>query len=199
MIIIVLSCFLSYLIGSIPFGYLVAKLTKGIDIRQHGSGNIGATNVARVLGKIPGVVTLVMDMLKGFIAVTMVPMLLSGGELSKILCVVFVISGHNWPVFLQFRGGKGVSTTAGALIGLFPIVFASCFCLWGLVFTLTRYVSAASILAAVSLPVFLFLYKEPVGFQVLGVIVALIGIWRHQTNIKRLISGTEKKFSFKKI
>lgn len=186
---------LSYIIGSIPTGYIIARLLKGIDIRRHGSGNIGATNVARVVGKIPGIITLSTDILKGFIPVFFVPGLVGDqSNIIKIVCVLAVICGHNWTIFLGFCGGKGVATTAGAIIGLMPVVFVSGFLVWCDVFIIWRYVSVASISAAVSLPLFLFLYKEPFLYQVLGIAVAIIGIYRHKENIKRLLKGEEKKF-----
>lgn len=196
---IILALLFSYLLGSIPTGYIICKMLKGIDIRTQGSGNIGATNVARVIGKWPGMVTLILDILKGFVAVVLIPLIICGqNDLVKIACVIGVICGHNWTVFLKFRGGKGVATTAGAIIGLIPIVFLSGFCVWGIVFTLRRYVSLASIFAAISLPIFLMLYKEPMLYRILGIIIALVGIYRHKDNIKRLLKGEEHKFLFNK-
>lgn len=196
---IVLALLFSYLLGSIPTGYIICKMLKGIDIRVQGSGNIGATNVARVVGKWPGIITLILDILKGFIAVLLIPLVVcSQNDLVKIACVIGVICGHNWTVFLKFRGGKGVAATAGAIIGLMPIVFLSGFCVWGVVFIIWRYVSLASIFAAISLPLFLILYREPLLYQILGVIIALVGIYRHKDNIKRLIKGEEHKFLFSK-
>lgn len=192
---IILGLFLSYLLGSIPTGYIICRLLKGIDIRSFGSGNIGATNVSRVVGKLPGVVTLVLDILKGFIAVTLIPLLIANKtDLLRIMCALAVISGHNWTVFLKFRGGKGVATTAGALLGLLPIVFLLCFCVWCIIFIIWRYVFLASIISAITLPVFLVLFKESKIFLVLGIIVAVIGIIRHKENIKRLLKGEEKRF-----
>lgn len=192
---IILGLFLSYLIGSIPIGYITCRLLKGIDIRTVGSGNIGATNVSRVAGRWAGIITLGLDILKGFIAVTLIPSLIANEtDLAMIMCALAVISGHNWTVFLKFRGGKGVATTAGALIGLLPVVFLLSFCVWCIIFIIWRYVSLASIIAAISLPIFLIIYRESFVFQVLGIIVAVIGIIRHKENIKRLLKGEEKKF-----
>lgn len=193
---ILLAILLSYLLGSVPVGYLIAKAVKGVDVRRHGSGNIGATNVARVVGKGAGIVTLILDILKGLIVVTLIPLLAGGGraDLVRISCAIAVVAGHNWTVFLRFRGGKGVATTAGAFIGLVPMVFLSAFCIWTVVFVLSKYVSLASIIAAVSLSLFLVVYGEPVSFQILGVVVAIVGIIRHKENIKRLLAGKENKF-----
>jgi glycerol-3-phosphate acyltransferase PlsY len=192
---ILLAVLLSYLIGSIPTGYIICKILKGIDIRTAGSKNIGATNVARVVGKKAGITTLILDILKGFVVVITIPRLFgSQSHNIEFACFLSVIAGHNWTIFLKFKGGKGVATTAGGLIGLVPIVFLSCFCVWCAIFALWRYVSLASIIAALSLPVFLFLFKEPLLFQILGVIIAITGIYKHKDNIRRLIKGEEHKF-----
>ena len=193
---IYISILLSYLVGSVPFGYIIAKVVKGVDIREHGSGNIGATNVARVVGKGAGGVTLVLDILKGLIAVTLIPLLVGGNrpDLVGISCALSVVTGHNWTVFLRFRGGKGVATTAGAFIGLVPIVFLSAFCVWLIVFVISKYVSLSSIIAGISMFLFLIIYKEPISFQLLGVVVAVTGILRHKENIKRLLAGKETRF-----
>ena len=193
---IYISILLSYLVGSVPFGYIIAKVVKGVDIREHGSGNIGATNVARVVGKGAGIVTLILDILKGLIVVTLIPLLVSGSrpDLVQISCALAVVAGHNWTVFLRFRGGKGVATTAGALIGLVPTVFLSAFCVWLIVFVITKYVSLSSIIAGISMFLFLIIYKEPISFQLLGVVVAVTGILRHKENIKRLLAGKETRF-----
>lgn len=191
----IIALLASYLLGSIPTGYIICRLIKGIDIRTKGSGNIGATNVARIVGKKVGIATLILDVLKGLLAVTLIPWFIRNqGDLVKIICVIGVICGHNWTVFLKFRGGKGVATTAGAIAGLMPIVFISSFCIWCIVFIIWRYVSLASIIAAVFLPIFLALYKEALIYQILGIAIAIIGIFRHKENIKRLVRGKEKKF-----
>jgi len=195
---LILCIILSYLLGSVPIGYLIAKGLKGIDIRKSGSGNIGATNVARVVGKGAGLVTLLLDCLKGYVAVAAIPMLAGNSAILKILCALCVIAGHNWTLFLRFRGGKGVATTAGVFIGLAPMVFLSCFCVWIIIFVVFKYVSLASILAAVSLPLFMCLYKKPVSWQVFGVILAVVGIVRHKSNIYRLLNKKEAKFQWKK-
>jgi len=190
---------LSYLLGSVPTGYIICKFLKGIDIRSVGSGNIGATNVGRIVGKRAGITTLLLDILKGFIAVFFIPKIVGyNSELIGIVCALGVIAGHNWTLFLRFKGGKGVAATSGALIGLMPVVFLSVFCVWVIVFTLCRYVSLASVVSAVFLPVFLFLYGEPLVFKILGLIIAIVGVYKHKDNIKRLLNGEENKFAFKK-
>lgn len=192
----IIAFLISYLVGSIPMGYIICRIIKGIDIRTKGSGNIGATNVARVVGKGPGIITLILDILKGLITVVLVPKIVGDqSDFIKILSAIAVICGHNWAIFLKFHGGKGVAATAGALIGLMPIVFLSSFCVWCIVFVIWRYVSLASITAAFFLPIFLVLYREPLIYQILGIIIAIIGIFRHKENIKRLLSGKEKRFT----
>lgn len=188
---VILAVLISYLLGSIPVGYIICRVIKGIDIRTVGSGNIGATNVARAVGKKWGIITLILDILKGFLAVTIVG---EQAELSRIACALAVIGGHNWTIFLKFRGGKGVATTAGALSGLVPAVFLSSFCVWFVVFIIWRYISLASIIAGISLPIFLALYREPKIYLGLGVVIALVGVIRHKENIRRLLRGEEKKF-----
>lgn len=203
---IIIALLISYLLGSVPVGYIICRILRGIDIRTKGSGNIGATNVARVVGKKAGIVTLILDILKGLTAVVLIPKLIGGHtdlsnpcvqglDLIKITCAFGVVCGHNWTVFLKFRGGKGVAATAGAIMGLMPIVFLSSFCIWCIVFVIWRYVSLASIIAAVFLPIFLILYREPLIYQILSIIIAIIGIVRHKENIKRLLSGKEKRFT----
>jgi glycerol-3-phosphate acyltransferase PlsY len=150
--------------------------------------------VTRVIGKKFGIATLVLDVLKGLIAVTVIPFVFGvSSDYAKMFCALGAVCGHNWTIFLGFKGGKGVATTAGALIGLMPVVFLSVFFVWCAVFTVWRYVSVASITAAIFLPIFLFLYGESLIFKLLGFIVAVVGIIRHKENIKRLLKGEERK------
>ena len=182
---------LSYLVGAIPTGYLFGRLFNGIDIRQYGSGNIGATNVWRVLGKKIGTVTLVLDILKGLVAVTLIAHFFSA---TPFICGLAAILGHNFPVYLKFRGGKGVATSVGVVLGLAPSVVGAAFFIWIGVLLLTRYVSLASITAGLSLPILSILFGKPCElhwfFLVLGVLVVI----QHRANIKRLLKGEEKKF-----
>jgi len=195
--IVILS--LSYLLGSVPTGYILCRVFRSIDIREHGSKSIGATNVGRVAGKRLWIATLVLDILKGFIAVALLPVIINENvTMAKVICTIGVVAGHNWTIFLRFQGGKGIATTAGALIGFAPLVFLSSLLVWGLVFTLSRFISLASIVSAVFLPVFMFLYGEPITIQMLGVVVAVLAIVRHKDNIKRLLKGQESKFAFAK-
>ena len=199
------SVLIGYLLGSIPFGYLVSKC-RGIDIRQHGSGNIGATNVVRTLGKQWGVLVFVLDVLKGAVAVQWVRHGLSAGapgglsaDQLGILAGFGCFLGHCFPVWLGFKGGKGVAVGAGILLGLTPLVAIIGLSLWGVSFKLSRYVSLASLIAAVSLPVTSWLlYRQTGALFWFTVVISLIAIWRHRANIQRLIAGTESRFEKKK-
>ena len=185
---------LSYLLGSVPVGYIICRVTKSIDVRTQGSGNVGATNVTRLAGKIPGITTLILDILKGLAAVTLIPMLLGPAtDTLRVSCAIGVVAGHNWTIFLRFKGGKGVATSAGVFLGLMPLVFLSCLCVWATAFITWRYVSLASVLTAISLPVFTTLYQKSPLYILLGCIVALLGLMRHKDNIKRLFKGKEGK------
>ena len=177
----------SYLLGSIPTGFLWAK-ARGIDIRKVGSGNIGATNVMRALGKGPGSVVLLIDAAKGFL-----PVFLArdrGVELQMICCVA-VIAGHNWTCWLKFKGGKGVATSAGALAAMLPVPLLCGLAVWGVVFGISRYVSLASVCGAVALPVATW-WKNP-DFFWLTVFLSAIVIYKHKANLQRLRAGTENR------
>jgi len=180
---------------------------KGIDIREHGSGNVGATNVFRTMGKIPGLAVFIIDFLKGFIVVTLLPFCLikffsapvvfSYGFM-YLLLGISAISGHIWTIFLKFKGGKGVATTAGVIAGQSPVIFAVCFVIWITIFSVWRYVSLASIAAAISLPFFAVLSGKSLEFKIFCAIIAVLAVYSHRTNIKRLMQGNEKKLVQKK-
>lgn len=192
----------AFLLGSIPTGYLVAR-AKGIDIRQHGSGNIGATNVFRTLGKPLGILVFVADALKGFLAVFAADRTAGsgalGGEWLVIAAAVAVIAGHNYTPWLGFRGGKGIATSAGVLLALMPVAVAAMAVVWFSLFVLTRYVSVASMGAAAALPVAVWIMWQTgtggngplFGFSLL---ISVLAIWRHRSNIERLRRGTESRF-----
>jgi len=194
---IVLFTALSYIIGSIPFGLLISK-AKGVDIRKQGSGNIGATNVLRCLGKPLGITCFVLDALKGFLPASLFPVL---GNLDPTFGILFgaaSILGHNFPVFLKFKGGKGVATSAGVLLGVAPLAVAIGLLIWVVVFYASGYVSLGSIIAA--LAVVITGWTAGYG-PVIATALTLLGsltIYRHRTNIQRLIAGTEHKFQKKK-
>jgi len=198
---LVAAIFAAYLIGSIPFGYLAGRVLKGVDIRKHGSGNVGATNVFRVVGKLPGIAVLLLDILKGYIAVTILVVLFSRANLPvgentfKILFGLACVLGHNWTIFLKFKGGKGVAATVGVLIGLAPAAIAAWAVIWFLVFIATRYVSLSSLAASVLAPLCALLFKEPKESVILITALSILIIYRHRSNIKRLLKGEEPKLS----
>lgn len=197
---------LSYLIGSIPSGYLVAR-SKGIDIRQRGSSNIGAANVARVMGKAWGYLVGFCDFLKGFLAVKLgfliAAHLLSNSVAGGVIAAIACILGHNYTVWLGFKGGKGIATSGGAVLGVLPpLVFLSVGVVWVAVFIVGRYTSLASIVAAAFLPiaVLLLVTKTGTDFWLLlafSFLIAALAIWRHRSNIGRLLQGTENRFGKK--
>ena len=195
---------LAYLLGAIPFGLLIAR-ANGVDIRAVGSGNIGATNVFRAMGKGWGILAFSCDALKGFISASVFPLLaktlraFDGGAVLPLVCACLAIAGHNWPVYLRFKGGKGVATSAGALIGLAPMAAGAGLLTWALVFVATRYVSVASIAAAITAAGAAWFFYAQTGILLPVVLTALCGlvIGRHKSNIQRLIHGSENRFEFK--
>jgi len=201
----IVGIIISYLIGGIPFGYLIAVI-KGVDIRTQGSGNIGATNVGRVLGKKYGLIIFILDMLKGFAVVLLVPAAVSSavnistttGNLLAVLCGFCAVLGHAFPVYLKFKGGKAVATSFGVFIWLVPISIAIAFGVWLLTVIVTRYVSLGSMIGSLSLVgVIVIVVDSPFGdniyLTVMSVAVAILIIARHTSNIQRIIAGTEKK------
>ena len=197
----------AYLLGSIPFGFLIAK-TQGKDIRTLGSGNIGATNVFRSVSKPLGILTFALDLLKGFCGVRLIPFLAASlthtsyeGMALPVFCGALAVIGHNWTCFLGFKGGKGVATSAGLLLGLSPAGVGIAFAAWLVAFLATRYVSVASITAAAVLGVAVWpLHLKAYGIWFPGVLtlLALLAIWKHRSNIARLRAGTESRFNFGK-
>jgi len=188
-----LACLLAYLIGSIPVGFLVARLMGGTDIRRAGSGNIGATNVLRTLGKLPAIITLLGDIAKGYLAVSVAHAVVPE-PWSAATGAVLAIVGNCWPVFLRFRGGKGIATGFGAFLALAPLATAPAALVWVLVTASFRYISLASIMAVICLPL---------GVQLLGVYpratfgaaiaTAIIITLRHRENLRRLAQGREPR------
>ncbi|NKB25112.1 MAG: glycerol-3-phosphate 1-O-acyltransferase PlsY [Kiritimatiellae bacterium] len=196
----------SYFLGAIPIGLLITKL-KGIDIRSVGSGNIGATNVFRAVGKNWGIITFIGDALKGFIPTYFFPIWAhqtihdSSEPILSILCGCTAIAGHNWPIYLKFKGGKGVATSAGFLVGIAPQAVGIGCGIWILLFAISRYVSVASIAASITIIIVGWvLYSSkglllPTTLTILGFVV----IWRHRSNIVRLKEGTEHRFATSEI
>jgi glycerol-3-phosphate acyltransferase PlsY len=193
----------SYLLGAIPTSHLVSRVFAGIDLRKHGSGNLGATNLYRVLGWKYAVPVALFDIAKGAIPVLLFAPQVSGkvisplfSELFALACGVAAILGHVFSVFVRFRGGKGVATAAGVMLGLTPLALGVAAAVWGLVLLLTGYVSLASIAAAIVLPLAVYLLDRPTSPEVLWVTVFVAAgvILLHRRNIHRLLTGTENRF-----
>ncbi len=189
---LLLACILSYLIGSIPNGLILGKLLWHVDLREYGSHNIGATNAWRTLGKGPGIMICVLDLLKGVVGVWL-GTFFSGAALALVLGGIFAIVGHSWSLFLGFKGGKGVATGLGVILMLMPKVTFFVFIIWLLLVFLTRYVSLGSIVAAAMVPVLAWFFDAPLEYILFGLAAAAFVIYRHQSNIGRLLHGTESK------
>lgn len=183
---------LAYLIGAVPVGFLVARATRNVDIRRHGSGNIGATNVLRALGPLPAILTLVGDVAKGYAAVR-VARALGPGAVWPAAGAVAAVVGNCWPVFLGFRGGKGVATGFGAFLALVPWATGPAAVVWLAVTATFRYVSLASVMACLGLPVGVLLLGYPWPSVAATAAAAAIIILRHRANLGRLMSGTEPR------
>jgi len=192
---------LAYLLGSVPTGWIAGKICHR-DLQKEGSSNTGATNALRVLGKKWGCVVFAVDFLKGIVAVTLAVELANGKSQQDwpgLVAALFAIAGHNFPLWLGFKGGKGIATTAGVTLSIFPYpVFVIALISWGSVFLTTRYVSLASLAASITLPLACFTLlllgradRVP-AWASLG--ICMLAIWRHQNNISRLVAGTEPRF-----
>ncbi len=207
---IIPAIIISYLLGSVPTAYIFGRLVKGIDIRKFGSGNVGATNALRVLGRGAGITVLLLDILKGFLAVVLLGSIFGArltsisGEFLRLILGAACISGHNWTIFLGFKGGKGVAAALGVFIGLavdiagLRQVLLLLVLTWLAVFLFSRIVSLASLATALALPWYLFLFKQSTLVIWFGIILSLLAIWRHKSNLVRLIQGKEPRLQFKK-
>ncbi|SFS94175.1 glycerol-3-phosphate 1-O-acyltransferase PlsY [Marininema halotolerans] len=187
-----LAILIAYLLGSISFSYVITRWTKGYDIRERGSGNAGSTNMLRVVGKGPAVLVFILDVIKGMAAVG-VGYAFGVNETMLLGCGVAAIIGHNWPIFLGFRGGKGIATTIGvtALMTLSAALSSGVVAILAVI--LTRYVSLGSLIFIAGLPIMISILDYPTSYIYLSLIIALLGFIRHWTNIKRLAKGTESK------
>lgn len=198
----------SYFLGSIPFGYLAGEIA-GVDVRKAGSGNVGATNVLRVLGKPYGYAVFALDFLKGLGAVKISVLIATrvrpewgSPEIFGIVAAASAVIGHCFPLWLKFRGGKGVATSAGALFGLMPLAMLVSVAIWILIFWLTRYVSLASVIATAALPIVIAIVtrlNESYGKALFysSLCIAAVVIWRHHSNLSRLMRGREPRFTRK--
>ncbi len=200
---LVISVVLAYLIGSIPVAYIFGRVLKGIDIREHGSGNMGATNAFRVLGKGPGIIVLILDIIKGIIPVTLIANAFGLTDAwSLVTIAVAAVVGHNWTVFLGFKGGKGMATSLGVLIGLaiqfqvLRFILLWVLATWLAIFLLSGFVSLASMIAAILFPILMVAHLEPLPLILMSIVLCVFIIFRHRSNIKRLAKGQESRVSF---
>jgi acyl phosphate:glycerol-3-phosphate acyltransferase len=193
-----LAAVIAYLIGGIPFGYLLVRLKTGEDVRSKGSGNIGATNVLRTTGRAAAIGTLILDIGKGVLAVWLAGRLTQGSAAAMSLAALAVMAGHAYPIFLKFRGGKAVASFIGAFLVLTPVPLLAALLLFVIVVAATRHISLGSITAAGSLPLAVYLIQHPPAAVLLAALVAgAFIIYRHAANIRRLREGTEYVFRFK--
>ncbi len=205
----IIALLASYLLGSLPTAYLFGRLLKGIDIRKSGSGNVGATNALRVLGFGPGITVLVIDILKGLIVVSFLGDCFAGKGILwqvqnlRIIMGLCCICGHNWTIFLQFKGGKGIATSLGVLLGLalrlngLNIVIGILIIIWFAVFFLFRIISLASIIAAIALPASCIFFKQSNLMILVAMILCIFVIIRHKANLIRILGGKEPRLYFK--
>ena len=189
---LLIACVASYLIGSIPNGLILGKAIWGVDLRKHGSNNIGATNAWRIIGKKAGVSIFLLDMVKGVIGAGL-GIFYVGSPLAGVLCGILAVIGHSWSIFLGFKGGKSVSTGLGVLMMLMPKVAFIVFLVWLAVVFVTQYVSLGSIIGAALVPVLAYIFSMPMEYFVFGVLAAVFIIYRHKANIDRLLHGRENK------
>ncbi len=189
---------LAYLLGSLPFGYWIAKVVRNVDIRKFGSGNIGATNVARVIGKKWGILVFFLDFIKGFLAIYLTLLIYpSSQEGIYLISAILVVCGHSFSIFLKFKGGKGVSTSLGAICGLifkyffllFPLLIA--LLVWGVVFFRFHFISLASLLASFSFFVSTLFFRLPYGIKSFSFLIFVLILLRHRSNILRLMKRRE--------
>jgi len=201
MSVVILGCLIAYLLGSIPFSVWIGKTFYGIDVREHGSGNAGATNTLRVLGKKTGFIVLFLDSLKGFLAANVVSVLDLDESLLlnyQMLFGMMAVIGHIYPIFAGFKGGKGIATLLGIVIAMSWKVSLVCMLCFVLTVWITRFISVGSMLTCILSPLFvLVIHGNEMVFIYFCIVVALMVIYTHKSNIKRLLNGTENKFTFK--
>ena len=201
MLIYITIIIISYLLGNISTSYIVAKRLAGVDIRTQGSGNAGSTNVLRTLGKKAGALTFIGDVLKGFLAVLIARLMAYGMNMDQSTCaylaVVAVVLGHNYPVFLGFKGGKGVATSLGSMLGMNPVIALTCLGFFIIIVAIAKYVSLGSILGIGLSPIIMLINHNTNGILVTLFLAISVAI-THKENIKRLLNGTERKIGEKK-
>ncbi|SEN48380.1 glycerol-3-phosphate acyltransferase PlsY [Amphibacillus marinus] len=190
----IIFSFIAYLIGSIPSGLIIGKLVYQVDIREHGSGNLGGTNAFRVLGKKAGLVVTIADILKGTLAASL-PFLLSQPELSGLVIGIFAVVGHMFPIFAKFKGGKAVATSAGMILGISPLLFFIVFATFFVILYISKYVSLSSMLSAI-FAVITAVALQNTGLIIITSILCIFVVYRHKANIKRIINHTEPKVTW---
>ncbi|WP_219838810.1 glycerol-3-phosphate 1-O-acyltransferase PlsY [Paenibacillus sp. R14(2021)] len=198
MVFTVLAVLISYLLGSVSFSILIAKWVKGIDIRNFGSGNAGATNTLRVLGKGPGITVFLLDIAKG-VAAVFIGLYMAGGDWGPVLCGLAAIAGHNWPIWFGFKGGKGIATTVGvmATLAIIPTLIAGLVAILSII--ITRFVSLGSLIFALLVPIFIWNFGDkPQSYVWAGMVICLLAFVRHRTNIVKLLQGKENKLGARK-
>lgn len=184
---------LSYLLGSIPFGYLVGKYLRKIDIREYGSGNIGVANIFRVLGLRYAILVLIGDCLKGFLPVYLTRLMITENIPLSLWAGLFAIIGHNWSVFLKFKGGKGIATTYGVILSTYPIIAIISALIWGLLVIILKYAVVGSLISVLSMFFLSFIFETAIEFKYFLLIINLFALLRHRSNIIRLIQHRENK------
>ncbi len=194
---IILVIIICYLLGSVPFGYIVGKLFKKIDIREYGSGNIGATNAFRILGPVLASLVLIGDIGKGVFSIYLVRFLNIDSLSILIIAGLAVICGHDWSLFLRFKGGKGVATTFGVIFSFNLVISILAVIVWVIIIIFTKYASLASISSLTAVVIFMILLKQPYEYVIFSIIILILTVFKHKENIKRLRLGKEKKFGEK--
>jgi len=189
----ILLILLSYLTGSIPFGYLIGKYLKGIDIREYGSGNIGVANAFRVMGTKYALLVLAGDCLKGFFSIVLTKWLVIERIEFYLFIGLVAIIGHNWSVFLKFKGGKGIATTYGVVLAFYPYIAIVAAVIWGAIVLTTKFAALGSIISVFSMFILSFLFKTPLEFKIFIIFIFLFAILRHRSNIIRLLQQKENK------
>lgn len=208
MIVSVLCIAGSYLVGAIPFSYMAGKLLKGIDLREHGSGNLGASNTFRIIGVAPGVVVLLLDFAKGFVPVYIAGQLAASYGLPvhwvTLACAFVAVLGHMFSIYLKFTGGKGIATAGGAFLAIQPYALLGSFIVWVLLFSTRRIMSLATLSAAATLPLFVYvsgrldLWPIHWSYTAVSAVLVIVIFYRHRSNIRRLMAGTEPALARKK-
>jgi glycerol-3-phosphate acyltransferase PlsY len=191
-----LAAAIAYVLGAIPFGYLLVKWTTGADVRTGGSGNIGATNVLRTTGRAAGIATLLLDIGKGYLAVWIAGRLSDRDVLAMCVAALAVMAGHAYPVFLRFKGGKAVASFVGAFLCLTPLALGAVLVVFVVVVAWTRYISMGSVVSAATFPLAVWLMQKDVIMLAAGAIAGAFIIYKHSSNIQRLHAGTEHVFTF---